>query len=657
MTDFSDSQRASLRAICDTFVPAIEMTDDPDGFWARRASDIGADAAVEKYIDTHVEPAAKTGLLQLLDVFTAQDFASQDQATREGMIEGFKAFGPEVTAGIQALQSLTLLHTYGMAPEGGNPNWKTTGYPGPIGPPPDVPKPIRLWAPKGDEATLDADACIVGSGAGGGVIAGVLAQAGKKVVVLEAGGYYNEADFNSQELWAYENLYYKGGLPPTADGNVTLMCGTGLGGGTTVNWQNCIRTPDHVRAEWEREHGLEGLAGGDYDRHLDSVLERIKANDECSDHNDYHLRLQKACDKLGFEFKRLVRNTDPQVYDPASAGYVHFGDQTGGKQGTLKTFLQDAHDNGATIVARCKAERVLVEDGQAVGVAATCTAPDGRESKLMIRAPQVVVACGALESPALLLRSGIGGPACGRYLRLHPGGAISGLYDEVQNGWWGAPQSGLSDSFANLEDGHGFLIECPAYSPGLAGAVVPWLSGRDHKERMASSDHSASFVFLIRDRGHGQVTIDESGEAVQTYLITDELDQRNYRTARETLVRLHDAAGANEIGVSGGGRLMTWKRGEDLDSFIAEVNAVPFTAGSRPLFSAHQMGSCRMGRDPDLSVCDPTGELHDTAGVWIGDGSALPTAPGSNPMITIMAMAHRTAEAMLAGSRNRTRLG
>jgi len=649
MSTFSESQRATLRAICDTFVPRIEVADDPHGFWARQASDIAVDVAVEAYIESRLDPAAREGLRSLLDVFTAQDFPGQDQATREGMLEGFKAFGPEVSAGIQAFGSLTLLHNYGLAIVGGNPNWKTTGYPGPIGPAPEVPKPIRLWAPDSAEATLDADVCIVGSGAGGGVIAAVLAAAGRRVVVLEAGGYFNESDFNSEELWAYQNLYYKGGLPPTTDGNVTLMCGAGLGGGTTVNWQNCIRTPDHVRAEWEQVHGLEGLAGGDYDRHLDAVLERIAANDECSDYNDYHLRLEEACSALGLAFKRIVRNTNPQVYDPATAGYVHFGDQTGGKQGTLKTFLQDAYDNGATIVTRCRADLVLVENGHAEGVEATFTGADGRESKLVVRARQVVIACGALESPALLLRSGIGGPACGKYLHLHPGGAITGIYPEPQKGWWGAPQAGLSDSFANLEDGHGFLIECPAYSPGLAGAATPWLSGRDHKEQMAKADHAASFVFLIRDRGHGEVTIDAAGEAVHTYLITDELDQRNYRKARTTLVRLHEAAGATEVAVGGGGRIATWKRGEDLDAFAAEIDAMPFTPGSLPLFSAHQMGSCRMGTDPRTSVCNTQGELHDTAGVWIGDGSALPTAPGSNPMITIMAMAHRTAEAMLAG--------
>lgn len=647
MSDFSDARRATLKAVCDTFVPAFAAEPGDRGFWARTASDVGADRAVATYIETRLEPADRAGLLQLLDVFSAQDFPSQDQVAREAMLEGFKAFGPDVAAGIAALRSLTLLHAYGLAPAGGNPNWATTGYPGPIGAPPEVPKTIRTWAPDSGDPVLEADVCVIGSGAGGGVIAAVLAQAGQRVVILEAGGYFNESDFNSEELWAYENLYYKGGLPPTSDGNVTLMCGANLGGGTTINWQNCIATPAHVRAEWEREYGLEGLAGEEFDRHLRTVSERIGANDECSDYNDCHLRLEQGCEKLGIELKRIVRNTDPDVYNPATAGYVHFGDQTGGKQGTMKTFLQDASDAGALVVVRCRADRILVDEGRAAGVAATVRDSEGRASKLVVRAPRVVVACGALESPALLLRSAVGGPAVGRYLRLHPGGAISGLYEDEQAGWWGPPQAALSDTFANLEDGYGFLIECPAYSPGLAAVAVPWLSGRDHKERMASVRNAASFVFLIRDRGHGDVTIDEKGEAVQTYLITDELDKRNYLRARATLVRLHEASGATEIVVGAGGGLLIWKRGEDLEGFLGVLSEVPFTPGSLPLFSAHQMGSCRMGRDPQTSVCDPRGELHDTPGVWIGDGSALPTAPGSNPMLTIMAIAHRTAEAML----------
>jgi choline dehydrogenase-like flavoprotein len=148
-----------------------------------------------------------------------------------------------------------------------------------------VPKAIAVREPAGDEETLEADACVVGSGAGGGVIAATLAGQGMKVVVLEAGGYFNESDFSQLELHAYQEMYWRGGPTPTADGNVSLQAGTTLGGGTTINWTNCLRTTPWVREEWAREHGLEGVDGPDYDRHLDTVLQRIGATDRASDLN------------------------------------------------------------------------------------------------------------------------------------------------------------------------------------------------------------------------------------------------------------------------------------------------------------------------------------------------------------------------------------
>ena len=196
---------------------------------------------------------------------------------------------------------------------------------------------------------LDADVCVVGSGAGGGVIAGTLAGEGKHVVVLEMGGYYNESDFNQLELWAYENLFLGGGLMATEDGSLALMAGSNLGGGTTVNWTNCIRTRDNVREQWEREFGLEGVAGPDYDAHLDAVWRRLGVNDECSDYNGPHQRMQEACEALGYDFVRITRNTHRSTYDPGTAGFLSFGDQSGSKQGTLKTYLQDAFEHGAQV--------------------------------------------------------------------------------------------------------------------------------------------------------------------------------------------------------------------------------------------------------------------------------------------------------------------
>ena len=243
-----------------------------------------------------------------------------------------------------------------------------------------------------------------------------------------------------------------------------------------INWTNCLRTHDWVRDEWAGEHGLEGLDGPDYDAHMDAVWERLGVNDECSDLTGPHRRLEEAAEKLGYDFRRITRNADRDRYDPESAAYMGFGDQSGSKLSTAKTYLLDAQRAGATIVSDCRVERILVEDGRAAGVEAVYTDPEaaangGSPTRVVVRAPVVVVACGSIESPALLLRSQIGGPAVGDYLRLHPTAAVTAYYAEPQHWCWGPPQAALSHEFADLGDGHGFLIEAAQSTTGLfAGA-------------------------------------------------------------------------------------------------------------------------------------------------------------------------------------------
>jgi choline dehydrogenase-like flavoprotein len=250
-----------------------------------------------------------------------------------------------------------------------------------------------------------------------------------------------------------------------------------------------------------------------------------------------------------------------------------------------------------------------------------------------------------LESPALLLRSQIGGPAVGDYMRVHPSIAVLGSYGEDMRAWWGAPHAGLSHEFENVGDGYGFLIEGAQYTTALGGAAMPWVSGEQHKDAMSRYRYGASFIALTRDHGHGRVVIDQDGESVPLYSLDDALDQRNVRLGIEKLARLHEAAGATEI-TSLAARMPQWRRGDDLERFIDRAQRVPLRAGGQKLFSAHQMGTCRMGTDPQTSVANPFGELHDVKGVWIGDGSAFPTPSGTNPMISIMALARRTAFAI-----------
>jgi choline dehydrogenase-like flavoprotein len=650
----TEGQRAVLRAFCETIVPRVERDPDPDGFWRRSAIDMGVDAGVAELIEAIPDEVVRGGLLELLDVIGAQGLATApSQASREQLIRNLELASPDAAAGIAALTGMTMFLHYGEPDPstGVNANWEALGFPGPGAPAGEpVEKPIQPLVPD-DGAALEADVCVVGSGSGGAVIAAGLAERGLKVLVLEAAGYYNESDFSSLELPAYRDMFWRGAPTPTADRNVMLQAGTALGGGTVINWTNCLRTTPWVREEWTREHGLDGVDGPDYDRHLDAVLARIGATDLASDLNGPQQRMRDGCVALGWHFATVVRNADPSRYSPDSAGFLGFGDRSGSKLSADKTWLLDAVEGGADVLVRTRAQRILTEGGRAVGVEAVYTGEDGSEHRAVtVRAPTVVVACGSLESPALLLRSGIGGPAAGHYLRLHPCNATFGVYHEDQRAWWGAPHAGLSHEFEDPGDGYGFLIEGAQYAPAIGASAVPWSSAAEHKGVMADWKYGATFIGLTRDRGHGRVEIDSSGEAVPWYPLDDPRDQANLRNALEAQMRLHQAAGAKAIYSLAAG-LPTWRYGDDLDACVERARRVPQRGGGQRLFSAHQMGTCRMGTDPKTSVANPWGELHDTKGVWIGDGSAFPTPSGTNPMVSIMALARRTAEA-LAGSRS-----
>ena len=372
MSELNEARRAVLQAVCDTVVPSISHDPDPTGLWARSATDMGADQGIEQVLGTLPEEQ-RAGMIELIDALDQQGITRVSQRSREQILRNVVDVGPEAAAGMSTLVGLTLFITYG-APDpstGQNPNWEVFGYPGPTGASPSRPKTIEPIVPDGDELTLEADVCIVGSGAGGGVIAGTLAQRGLKVCVVEAAGYFNESDFNQLELSAYENMYWRGGPNPTADFNVTVYAGAGLGGGTVINWTNCLRTQPWVREQWATEHGLEGVDGPDYDRHLDAIFERLSVNDRCSDLNGPHQRMKEGADELGWSFQTILRNADESCYDPASAAYIGFGDQSGSKLSTQRTYLQDAFDAGADIVVRCTVERVLVENGRAAGVEGT----------------------------------------------------------------------------------------------------------------------------------------------------------------------------------------------------------------------------------------------------------------------------------------------
>ena len=228
---------------------------------------------------------------------------------------------------------------------------------------------------------------------------------------------------------------------------------------------------------------------------------------------------------------------------------------------------------------------------------ATVTHADGSTTALTVEAPTVVVACGSIESPALLLRSGIGGPAVGKHLRLHPAYVVMGIYDEPVEGWRGQVQSLVSEAYAGLEGDFGFLIEATTIQPGFLSPALPWGDGATHKQLMQSLKWQAPFITVARDHGSGEVVLDDLGRAVMRWGLGDEVDARLAVRAHVELCRLHQAAGATEVYTTHESGLR-WRTGDDFDAFLEQVEAASYEPNDVACFTAHQMGSCRMGSDP-----------------------------------------------------------
>src|SRR5258708_29756854 len=278
----------------------------------------------------------------------------------------------------------------------------------------------------------------------------------------------------------------------------------------------------------------------------------------------------------------------------------------------MLTYLQDASESGARVVVQCAVERVLVEAGRAVGVEGW--APDeatGERRSVQVRAPVVVTAAGAVESPALLLRSGLTNPNIGRHLRLHPVAVVFGLYDDPIEPWKGSLQTVLSDHFARLSGAHGFRVEVMPAHPRLLALGLPWEHRQQHKRHMAPLRHAASFIILTRDTGEGRITLDKQGDPVITYW-PNEVDRRHLVRGMQEVTRIALAGGARDVGTTYTPRLMLEGRpGErETRSFLGEIERRGVAPNRLVVGTPHQMGTRRPGGAAETAVADPYGEVH-----------------------------------------------
>jgi long-chain-alcohol oxidase len=647
--ELTPRQQRALEAICDTFAPG------GDG-WPS-AAELGISRAMVKAIAGNPREAERRQFLQLLSLWDFRVHSVLAGARPSGfsdlplearcavLLSWCDSAIPRRRAAFQALRKAVAHYYTSLAGPGGSRSavWDKLRYPGPLGHArrggQGGIRPLR--AEPGE--TLKCDVCVVGSGAGGGTAAGVLAAAGLDVIVLEAGGFYDDADFDGDQHGGFERLYWQGGAAATVDQSAGLLAGTCLGGGTIINYTTSFRTPDDVRAEWAAA-GVPWFASQEYTRSLDAVCARLSVN---LDHNRVSAREQvfeRGLRALEWHVAAMPRNVIG-CDQGRICGYCGFGCSLGAKQSTAKTWLADAAAAGARIFIEARAEKILIERGSACGVVGY---PAGADNPFTVRARAVVVAGGAIQSPGLLLRSGLENPHLGRHLHLHPVTVVWGEMDEEVRPWEGTLQAVYSDQHRHLDGNFGVKYETTAFHPCLVAGSLPWRDPIQHRELLALLPRLAGIGILLRDRDGGRVSLDSQGDPVVRYSLSS-FDREHMRTGLSGAAQILEAAGARRI-FSSHAKWVAYEPGRagNVQTFLRDADACGWSAGRCVYFSLHIMGTARLGGSPQTSATNPDGETWEARNLFVMDGSSFPSASGVNPMISIEAIAHRNASALAA---------
>ncbi len=485
-----------------------------------------------------------------------------------------------------------------------------------------------------------ADVCIIGSGCGGAAAAKILAESGKKVVVLEEGGYYAPGDFQQTEEWGFSNLYVQRAGLATTDLSTTVLQGRCVGGSSTINWTTSLRTSRFTLDHWVNDHGLTSLSSERLGPYFDRIESYLNIHAEPYErHNAQNRKILDGARALGYSAQANGRN----VRDCAELGVCGMGCPIGGKTSADVTYVKDAIRAGATVISDAHALRIEMSGGRRI-VSGDILQRETRERKhgFSIEATAVIVSASAITSPRLLASSGLGlsSNALGNNLTFHRTSAVLGVYDSPQQSWKGIPQSAMCDQFMNIDGKRGgFWVESAPYGPALAAMSVPSF-GKQHAALMELLPYICVFIVLVNDTdSSGTVTSSDGGRPLISYR-TGPRDSHHMRQAIEAGTRIHFAAGARSVFTLHTTPLSFSSPGE----IQAKLRRAPWGPNDITMFSAHPLGTCRMGTDPRTSVVDPTGKVHDTPGVYVLDGSILPSSLSVNPQVTILAVVEKLAE-------------
>ena len=510
---------------------------------------------------------------------------------------------------------------------------------------------VRDASQLSQDLVLEADVVIVGSGAGGGTAAEIFAQAGLRVLILEEGPLKTAADFKDMdESRAYADLYQEGASRATSDGAVAVLQGRSVGGTTTVNWTSSFRTPSQTLRHWDQVHGVQGVSPADMAPWFDRMEQRLGIAPWGMTPNANNAVLKRGCDALGWESHIIPRN----VKGCWDSGYCGYGCPVNAKQSMLVSTIPEALRRGAELVHHLRVRRVRFDKGQAVGLdcealdPAVCLVPTGIQ--ISVRARHYVIAGGAINTPALLLRSKVPDPHgnLGQRTCIHPVVMTLAHLPERVDGYYGAPQSVASDQFQWTQDTGtmpGFKLEAAPIYPALSSTIFV-RHGAALAAEMKRLPHVQAMLALMRDGFHaespgGRVRIDDQGMPLLDYDVGDYL----WRGARTALLRMAEAqfaGGATEV-------LPAHLDGRWSGSWLAardQIERLDYRKFKVSLFTAHLMGGCAMGEDPKTSVTDSLGRHHQLENLSVLDGSLFPTSIGANPQLSIYGLVAKLATAL-----------
>ena len=495
-------------------------------------------------------------------------------------------------------------------------------------------------------AAITCDVAIVGTGAGAGVTAELLTQAGLDVVMIEEGPLKSSSDFHQREGEAYPSLYQESAARKSEDKAINILQGRCVGGSTTVNWTSSFRTPAATLKFWRERHALPEMTEDALAPWFAQAESRLNITPWLTSPNENNELLRRGAVKLGIAAAAIHRN----VKGCWNLGSCGLGCPTNAKQSMLVTTIPSALDKGARLLTQTRAERLEISNGL-VG-ALVCVpvqangAPAGGQPTRVV-AKHFVVAGGAINSPGLLLRSNVSDPyeLLGRRTFLHPTVLSASTFRQKVEGWDGAPQTIYTDHFLSTQpiDGPmGYKLEAPPVHPVIFATTLPGL-GKDQAQALSEFPHTHTLLALLRDGFHdgspgGRVKLRSDGSPVLDYPLTDFV-MDGARRALLSMAEIQFAAGAKTVMPVHelAQRYTAWPQAREA------IRLLPMKPYLLRMVSAHVMGGCSMAGDPKLGVVRPDGTHWQVENLSVHDGSIFPTSIGANPQLSIYGIVNRLA--------------